>query len=80
MSTSHDIFHPIGLAITQTIGCTTFNSYHQKNQVNAQTPTKPAPQEIVQVGEIRPLPGSLDVELLSNRNVECRYKSLHIQL
>ncbi len=57
-----------GLAITQTIGCTTSNSYHQKNQVNAQTPTKPAPQEIVQVGEIRPLPGSLDKIPVFNSN------------
>ncbi|MDJ0563956.1 MAG: DUF3370 family protein, partial [Microcystis sp. M49629_WE12] len=57
-----------GLAITQTIGCTTFNSYHQKNQVNAQTPAKPAPQEIVQTGEVRPLPGSLDKIPVFNSN------------
>ncbi|TAE56776.1 MAG: DUF3370 family protein, partial [Nostocales cyanobacterium] len=57
-----------GIAIFQTIGCTKLNSQHHQNQVNAQTPPKPAHQEIVQVGEIRPLPGSLDKIPVFNSN------------
>jgi hypothetical protein len=57
-----------GLAITQSIGCTKFNSNYNENIADAQTPPKPAPQEIVQAGEVRPLPGSLDKIPVFNSN------------
>lgn len=57
-----------GLAITQSIGCTKFNPNYNGNIADAQTPPKPAPQEIVQAGEVRPLPGSLDKIPVFNSN------------
>ncbi|BAZ31714.1 hypothetical protein NIES4074_41870 [Cylindrospermum sp. NIES-4074] len=50
-----------GLAIIPTISCTNFNSI-------AQTTPKPAPQEIIQPGEVRPLPGKLDNIPVFNSN------------
>lgn len=54
----------LGLAITQTFGCTT----HKDNSAIAQTSPKPAPQEIVQPGEVRPLPGKLNTIPVFNSN------------
>jgi Protein of unknown function (DUF3370) len=54
-----------GLAITQTVGCTTFKN---SSAVVAQTSPKPAPQEIVQSGEVRALPGKLDTIPVFNSN------------
>ncbi|MBG1245529.1 DUF3370 domain-containing protein [Nostoc sp. NZL] len=54
----------LGLAITQTFGCTT----QKNNSAIAQTSPKPAPQEIVQPGEVRPLPGNLDKIPVFNSN------------
>ncbi|MDZ7996234.1 MAG: DUF3370 domain-containing protein [Nostoc sp. EfeVER01] len=54
----------LGLAITQTFGCTT----HKNNSAIAQTSPKPAPQEIVQAGEVRALPGKLDKIPVFNSN------------
>ncbi|MBD2565227.1 MULTISPECIES: DUF3370 domain-containing protein [Nostoc] len=54
----------LGLAITQTFGCTT----QKDNSAIAQTSPKPAPQEIVQPGEVRPLPGNLDKIPVFNSN------------
>ncbi|MEA5550260.1 DUF3370 domain-containing protein [Anabaena cylindrica UHCC 0172] len=57
-----------GVAITQNIGCTKLYSDNSKNSADAQTPTKPAPQEIVQAGEVRALPGKLDTIPVFNSN------------
>ncbi len=54
----------LGLAITQTFGCTT----QKDNSAIAQTSPKPAPQEIVQPGEVRALPGKLDKIPVFNSN------------
>ncbi|MHC0061886.1 DUF3370 domain-containing protein [Nostoc sp. UIC 10890] len=54
----------LGLAITQTFGCTT----QKDNSAIAQTSPKPAPQIIVQPGEVRPLPGKLDTIPVFNSN------------
>ncbi|MEH1970657.1 DUF3370 domain-containing protein [Nostoc sp.] len=54
----------LGFAITQTFGCTT----HKDNSAIAQTSPKPAPQEIVQPGEVRSLPGKLDKIPVFNSN------------
>ncbi|AFZ02520.1 DUF3370 domain-containing protein [Calothrix sp. PCC 6303] len=40
----------------------------QVKQVSAQTPTKPAPQEVIQLGEVRPLPGKLNNIPVFNSN------------
>ncbi|WP_016950492.1 DUF3370 domain-containing protein [Anabaena sp. PCC 7108] len=57
-----------GLAVTQSIGCTTFNANHTENLANAQTLPKPAPQEIIIAGEVRALPGKLDTIPVFNSN------------
>jgi hypothetical protein len=67
---THKIASPIfillfGIAITQTVGCTTFRN---NSAVVAQTSPKPAPQEIVQPGEVRALPGKLDTIPVFNSN------------
>ncbi|HLP91606.1 MAG TPA: DUF3370 domain-containing protein [Nostocaceae cyanobacterium] len=49
------------LSIIPTAGCTNSNSF-------AQNPAKPAPQEIIQAGEVRPLPGKLDNIPVFNSN------------
>ncbi|MBE9205568.1 DUF3370 domain-containing protein [Nostoc sp. LEGE 06077] len=54
-----------GFAITQTFGCTTF---HHSSAVVAQTSPKAAPQDIVQPGEVRALPGKLDTIPVFNSN------------
>ncbi|MEH2327670.1 DUF3370 domain-containing protein [Nostoc sp.] len=54
----------LGLAITQTFECTT----QKDNSAIAQTSPKPAPQEIVQPGEVRALPGKLDNIPVFNSN------------
>ena len=38
------------------------------NTIIAQTPTKPAPQEVLQIGEVRALPGKLDTIPVFNSN------------
>lgn len=38
------------------------------NTIIAQTPTKPAPQEVLQTGEVRALPGKLDTVPVFNSN------------
>ncbi|RCJ25161.1 hypothetical protein A6770_27865 [Nostoc minutum NIES-26] len=59
----------LGVAITQSIGCTSFNSHRPSdNSAVAQTSPKPAPQEIVQPGEVRTLPGKLDSIPVFNSN------------
>lgn len=58
-----------GLVLTQSVGCTTVNSNIQNNgSANAQTSPKPTFQEIVQPGEVRPLPGKLDTIPVFNSN------------
>ncbi|MBD2517493.1 DUF3370 domain-containing protein [Nostoc sp. FACHB-973] len=54
----------LGLAITQTLGCTSRNH----NSAIAQSSPKPTPQEIVQPGEVRTLPGKLDTIPVFNSN------------
>ncbi|MFN6540230.1 MAG: DUF3370 domain-containing protein [Nostoc sp. EkiNYC01] len=54
----------LGLAITQTLGCTSRND----NSAIAQSSPKPTPQEIVQPGEVRVLPGKLDTIPVFNSN------------
>lgn len=54
-----------GLAVTQTVGCTSFKN---GSVVVAQTSPKLAPQEIVQSGKVRPLPGKLDTIPVFNSN------------
>ncbi|MFN6513132.1 MAG: DUF3370 domain-containing protein [Nostoc sp. CreGUA01] len=54
----------LGLAITQTLGCTNRNH----NSAIAQNSPKPTPQEIVQAGEVRTLPGKLDTIPVFNSN------------
>jgi Protein of unknown function (DUF3370) len=54
----------LGLGITQTFGCTT----QKYNSAIAQTSPKPAPQVIVQPGEVRALPGKLDKIPVFNSN------------
>ncbi|MBD2412999.1 hypothetical protein FACHB389_28405 [Nostoc calcicola FACHB-389] len=54
----------LGLAITQTFGCTSRND----NSAIAQSSPKPTPQEIVQPGEVRVLPGKLDTIPVFNSN------------
>ncbi|MBW4676764.1 MAG: DUF3370 domain-containing protein [Desmonostoc geniculatum HA4340-LM1] len=54
----------LGLAITQTFGCTSRND----NSAIAQSSPKPTPQEIVQAGEVRVLPGKLDTIPVFNSN------------
>jgi hypothetical protein len=60
----------LGLAISQTLGYTSFSSIAYKNDstVVAQTSTKPSPQEIIQTGEVRALPGKLDTIPVFNSN------------
>ncbi len=55
----------LGFAITQSLGCTT---YKNSSAVVAQTSPKPAPQIIVQPGEVRALPGKLDNIPVFNSN------------
>jgi hypothetical protein len=55
----------LGFAITQSLGCTT---YRNSSVVVAQTSPKPAPQIIVQPGEVRALPGKLDNVPVFNSN------------
>ncbi|BAY76259.1 hypothetical protein NIES25_27080 [Nostoc linckia NIES-25] len=54
----------LGLAITQTLGCTNRNY----NSAIAQSSPKPTYQEIVQPGEVRALPGKLDTIPVFNSN------------
>ncbi|HLO85818.1 MAG TPA: DUF3370 domain-containing protein [Nostocaceae cyanobacterium] len=54
------------LAFLPSLGCTNVNTLAQTPPV--QTPSKPAPQEIIQKGEVRPLPGSLDNIPVFNSN------------
>ncbi|MBL1201732.1 MAG: DUF3370 domain-containing protein [Nostoc sp. GBBB01] len=54
----------LGLAITQTFGCTNRNH----NSAIAQSSPKPTYQEIVQAGEVRVLPGKLDTIPVFNSN------------
>ncbi|MBD2597384.1 DUF3370 domain-containing protein [Nostoc spongiaeforme FACHB-130] len=54
-----------GLAIIQAAGCTTDKN---NSAVVAQTSPKPAPQEIIQPGEVRALPGKLDTIPVFNSN------------
>ncbi|WP_413199693.1 DUF3370 domain-containing protein [Nostoc piscinale] len=54
-----------GLAIIQAVGCTTDKN---NSAVVAQTSPKPAPQEIIQPGEVRALPGKLDTIPVFNSN------------
>ncbi|OUL26045.1 hypothetical protein BV372_27360 [Nostoc sp. T09] len=60
----------LGVAISQTLRYTAFNSnsYSNNSVVVAQTSPKPAPQEIVQAGEVRALPGKLDTIPVFNSN------------
>ena len=54
-----------GLVITPTL----YSNSHQNNSaVLAQTTPRPAPQEIVQAGEVRSLPGKLDTVPVFNSN------------
>jgi hypothetical protein len=53
-----------GIAITQGISWTKFNSNNSENSVTAQT----TPQQIIQAGEVRPLPGKLDNIPVFNSN------------
>ncbi|MBU7581817.1 MAG: DUF3370 domain-containing protein [Nostoc sp. TH1S01] len=62
---SHVLILLFGLAITPTVGCTTFQT---DSAVVAQTSPKPAPQEIIQPGEVRALPGKLDAIPVFNSN------------
>ncbi|GBE94850.1 DUF3370 domain-containing protein [Nostoc cycadae] len=55
----------LGIAITQTLGC---KSFQNGSAVVAQTSPKPAPQDIVQPGEVRALPGQLDKIPVFNSN------------
>ncbi|MBE9198315.1 MULTISPECIES: DUF3370 domain-containing protein [unclassified Nodularia (in: cyanobacteria)] len=58
-----------GLAIAPIVGCTIFNSnIRNDDSVVAQSSPKPTPQEIVQVGEVRALPGNLDTIPVFNSN------------
>jgi hypothetical protein len=52
----------LGIAITQTFGCTS------RNDNSAIAQPKPTPQEIVQPGEVRPIPGKLDTIPVFNSN------------
>ncbi|BAY12263.1 DUF3370 domain-containing protein [Calothrix sp. NIES-2098] len=60
----------LGVALSQTLRYTAFNSngYPNNSVVVAQTSPKPAPQEIVQAGEVRALPGKLDTIPVFNSN------------
>jgi hypothetical protein len=60
----------LGLAISQTLGYSTFNSIsdHNSATVIAQISPKPSIQEIVQSGEVRALPGKLDTIPVFNSN------------
>ncbi|MBW4559924.1 MAG: DUF3370 domain-containing protein [Mojavia pulchra JT2-VF2] len=58
-----------GLAIAQSFGCTGFKLNRPSDgSAVAQTSLKPAPQEIVQPGEVRALPGKLDTIPVFNSN------------
>jgi hypothetical protein len=59
-----------GLAISPSLGCAVFYSNPNQNNsaVLAQTTPRPAPQEIVQAGEVRSLPGKLDTVPVFNSN------------
>ncbi|MBH8566525.1 DUF3370 domain-containing protein [Nostoc sp. CENA67] len=57
----------LGLAIIPSVGYTTFKLNRDGSAV-AQTSPKPAPQEIIQSGEVRPLPGKLDTIPVFNSN------------
>jgi len=54
----------LGLAVTQSFGCTSRNH----NSAIAQSSPKPTYQEIVQAGEVRALPGKLDTIPVFNSN------------
>ncbi|MBD2356130.1 DUF3370 domain-containing protein [Tolypothrix sp. FACHB-123] len=60
----------LGVTLTQAFRPGIFNSNGKSNtsQVVAQTSPKPAPQVIVQAGEVRPLPGKLDNIPVFNSN------------
>jgi hypothetical protein len=60
----------LGVAISQTLRYTAFssNGYSNNSAVVAQTSPKPGPQEIVQAGEVRALPGKLDTIPVFNSN------------
>ncbi|OUL33944.1 DUF3370 domain-containing protein [Nostoc sp. 106C] len=60
----------LGVALSQTLKYTVFNSnsYSNNSVIVAQTSPKPAPQEIVQAGEVRALPGKLDTIPVFNSN------------
>jgi Protein of unknown function (DUF3370) len=60
----------LGVALSQTLRFGIFNSHGDSNnsQVVAQTSPKPAPQVIVQAGEVRALPGKLDTIPVFNSN------------
>ncbi|MDZ8052872.1 MAG: DUF3370 domain-containing protein [Aulosira sp. ZfuVER01] len=60
----------LGVAISQSLRSTAFNfnSYSNDSVVVAQTSPKPTPQEIVQAGEVRALPGKLDTIPVFNSN------------
>ncbi len=60
----------LGLAISQTLGYTNFNSiaYENSATVVAQTSPNLGTQEIIQVGKVRALPGKLDTIPVFNSN------------
>ncbi|WP_017651963.1 DUF3370 domain-containing protein [Fortiea contorta] len=60
----------LGLAISQNLGYTNFQAIGDSNNstVVAQTSPKSSPQEIIQPGEIRALPGKLDTIPVFNSN------------
>ncbi|BAY20438.1 hypothetical protein NIES2100_01790 [Calothrix sp. NIES-2100] len=60
----------LGVALSQTLRSGTFqsNGNTDNSKVVAQTSPTPAPQEIVQAGEVRALPGSLDNIPVFNSN------------
>lgn len=60
----------LGLAISQTLDYSTFNSIAHNNNstVSAQTSPKPGVQEIVQPGKVLALPGKLDTIPVFNSN------------
>ncbi|AFY36431.1 DUF3370 domain-containing protein [Calothrix sp. PCC 7507] len=60
----------LGLAISQSLGYANFNSiaYQNSSTVVAQNSPKLGPQEIIQAGEVRALPGKLDTVPVFNSN------------
>lgn len=72
------IFIPLlGIAITQTFGCTTYKD----SSAIAQTSPQPAPQEIVQPGEVLALPGKLvDNPQTTNLTIPQRGKAISYTL